>query len=407
VHFAYDTGLMRDSERARVMFVTSPRSIGADTFIHLLLLKHLSHAGHTLHAAGQAPGYGEREPAHALRALSAIPMLNMRAAHFGPSFTARTRPEQVKLAFRHAAPVAWSFAGLVRYIRKHRIQILHSSDRPRDALACVTLAAATGAKSLIHVHVKYGDWMSRGVKWALGRADALVGVSRFVAGSLVASGHSPARVHAVLNAIDISKWDGSTSPEPARHALGVKPDTPLIVSVARLFHWKGQSELIRALPEVKRAAPGVKLAIVGADYPAGSNTTQQLRQLAHGLGVADDVVFTGHREDIAALLAACDVFALPSFEEPFGLVYAEAMAMKRPVVALSNGGTPEVVEHEKSGLLSAPGDTAQLAHHLSRLLNDRALRVRFGTYGRAQVEARFSAQRMASDFSALYARLLA
>ena len=52
--------------------------------------------------------------------------------------------------------------------------------------------------------------------------------------------------------------------------------------------------------------------------------------------------------------AACDVFALPSFEEPFGLVFAEAMAMKRPVVALANGGTLEVVDHGRNGLLSAP-----------------------------------------------------
>ena len=78
-----------------------------------------------------------------------------------------------------------------------------------------------------------------------------------------------------------------------------------------------------------------------------------LREQARELGIEKNVIFTGPRSDIAELLAACDVFALPSFEEPFGLVFAEAMAMKRPVVALANGGTPEVVEHGKCGLLSS------------------------------------------------------
>ena len=113
------------------------------------------------------------------------------------------------------------------------------------------------------------------------------------------------------------------------------------------------------------------------------------------------------RSDIAALMAACDVFSLPSFEEPFGLVFAEAMAMKRPVVALTNGGTPEVVEHGKCGLLSPPGDIDALAANLLTLLDDAALRAQFGEYGRSRVEQHFTPQRMASDFAALYARMLA
>jgi glycosyltransferase involved in cell wall biosynthesis len=82
------------------------------------------------------------------------------------------------------------------------------------------------------------------------------------------------------------------------------------------------------------------------------------------------------------------------------------MAMKRPVVALTNGGTPEVVEHGKCGLLSAPGDIDALAANLLRLLDDPALRTQFGEYGRSRVEEQFTPQRMASDFAAVYARML-
>jgi glycosyltransferase involved in cell wall biosynthesis len=391
-------------DRPRVLFLSSPLTIGADTAIHLLLLRHLSQARIELHAAGQPSSRTQNAPAY--DALKAIAGVSLRPTHFGPSLFEHTRLEQLRGATQ-LLPAAASLLGLANYIRSQRIQILHATDRPRDAIACAALSALTGAKSIIHVHVKYGDWMSRGVKWALGRADAVVGVSQYVAQSLIESGRCrPERVHAVLNAIEPSRWDPSLSPLPGRASLGVAADVPLIVSVARLFHWKGHAELIRALALVKQQLPAVKLAIVGADYPEGSGTTRTLSALARELGVAENVIFTGQRRDVAALLAACDVFALPSFEEPFGLVFAEAMAMKRPVVALSNGGTPEVVDHGRSGLLSAPADIDGLALNLLALLRDPAQRAAFGEYGRQQVEQRFTPERLARDFEALYARMI-
>jgi glycosyltransferase involved in cell wall biosynthesis len=88
-------------------------------------------------------------------------------------------------------------------------------------------------------------------------------------------------------------------------------------------------------------------------------------------------------------------------------VFAEAMAMKRPVVALNDGGAPEVVEHGKCGLLSPPGDVDALAANLLRLLDDPALRSEFGEYGRSRVEQHFTPTRMASDFAEIYAHMLA
>lgn len=392
-------------DRARVLFISSPLAIGADTAIHLLLLRHLSRTRVDLHVAGQPGPRGENDPP-AYAALKDLAGVSLRPTDFGPSLSEQTYRERLSAASR-LLPAAASLIGLARYIRRHRIQLLHSTDRPRDAIACAVLAELTGAKSIIHVHVKYGEWMSRGVKWALGRADAVVGVSQYVAQSLRESGRCrPERVHAVLNAIEPGEWDSALSPLPGRESLGVSAHAPLLVSIARLFSWKGHAELIRALALVKRQLPDVKLAIVGADYPEGSGTTRELTALAHQLGVAGDVLFTGHRRDIARLLAACDVFALPSFEEPFGLVFAEAMAMERPVVALDNGGTPEVVDHGKSGLLSGPADIEGLAANLLTLLRDPAQRARFGAYGRQQVQQRFVPQRLANDFEELYQRML-
>jgi glycosyltransferase involved in cell wall biosynthesis len=387
-------------KRTRVLFINSALVGGADTWIHLLLLRHLSQDRFELHAAGQ-PG----SPAPAFDELRAIAGVALRPTNFGPSLWRRSNLQ--KLASIASAPsAAASVVGLAAYIRRHGIEILHSTDRPRDAIACVVLAALTGAKALIHAHVNYGDWMSRGVSWAFGRADAIVGVSSHTARTFVEAGYRRDRVHAVLNAIELSRWDPSLSSAPGRAALGVPDDAPLIVSVARLFPGKGHVELLGALALLKREYPNVRLAIVGSDYPADSGTTRMLSEHARKLGVGENVVFTGQRSDIPSLLAACDVFSLPSFEEPFGLVFAEAMAMKRPVVALTNGGTPEVVEHGKCGLLSPPGDIDALAANLLRMLSDPALRTRFGEYGRSRIEEHFTPQRMASDFAALYARML-
>jgi len=388
------------SKRTRLLFINSAPIAGADTWIHFLLLRNLPRERFELHGAGQ-PG----SPAPAFDELRSIPDVSLRPTNFGPSLWRRSKLQKLH-SIVDAVPAAASLFGLARYIRQHRIEILHSTDRPRDALACVVLAGLTGAKALIHAHVNYGDWMSRGVKWALGRADAIVGVSNYTARSFVEAGYRSDRVHAVLNAIDPTRWDPSLDPAPGRSNLSAPDGAPLIVSVARLFRWKGHFELISALALVRRQFPNVRLAIVGSDYPADSGTTQMLKEQARELGVGENVIFTGHRSDVGSLLAACDVFSLPSFEEPFGLVYAEAMAMKRPVVALNNGGTPEVVEHGKCGLLSPPGDIDTLAANLVRLLGDPALRAQFGEYGRARVMQHFTPQRLASDFSALYQRMV-
>jgi glycosyltransferase involved in cell wall biosynthesis len=389
------------NHRTRILFVNSALEIGADTSIHLLLLRNLSQDRHELHAAGQAG-----QPAPAYESLRAIPGIALRATYFGPSLWRQSKLQKLT-SLGNLVHASASLLGLAAYIRHHRIEILHSTDRPRDAIACGVLSILTGAKALIHVHVNYGEWMNRGVRWALGRADAIVGVSHHTARSFIDAGYRADRVHAVLNAIEPSRWDPSLDPALGRAALKVPDGAPLIVSVARLFRWKGHFELLRALTLVKRKYPNVRLAVVGSDYPADSGTTEMLKEHARELGIEENVMFTGQRSDVALLLAACDIFSLPSFEEPFGLVFAEAMAMKRPVVALDNGGTPEVVEHGKSGLLSPPGDIDALAANLLRLLEDPALRIKFGEYGRSRVEEYFTPQRLASDFAALYARMLA
>jgi glycosyltransferase involved in cell wall biosynthesis len=384
--------------------VSSPERFGADTFIHALIMRGLDRSRFDVHVACPAGTPGARTPA--FQALSAIPDLRLRPSDFGPSLSGRSPIEKAVLLLGGVPKLA-SFAGLARYVRQNRISVLHSTDRPRDAVSCALLGKLTGARSVIHVHVKCAGWMSRPARWAMDRVDALVGVSQFVARSLVECGYPAQKTHAVLNAIDPAAWDYRLDPGPVRRALGIPSHAPVVACVARLFRGKGQDDVIRALSLVRREFPDVRLLIIGEDDRQAMQTsfTAELKALARDLGLSDQVVFTGHRADMPALLAGCDVFALPSFEEPFGLVFLEALAMKKPVVALDNGGTPEVVEHGASGLLSAAGDQAALAANLLTLLRNPVLRARMGEYGRRQVETRFTPERMARDTEQVYAAL--
>ncbi len=383
--------------RVPVLFLNSPESFGADTWIQALLMRHLD-PRFEVHAA-----CAKDTPSWA--ALSAIPGVQLRPTRFGPSLTGRHS------IFSRAAfvlPAILDLPGLAGYVRKRGIRILHASDRPRDAITCAALAALTGARAVIHLHVKYDDWIRAPGRWALRRADALVGVSDFVSRSLVAKGYRPERVHTVLNAIDPEAWDFDCDPAPVRAELGLPLDAKVITCVSRLFHWKGHRELLRALALVRRELPEVRLLLVGAEdaVAGGPRYQEELEALAAQLELSAQVQFTGRRGDVARLMAAGDVFCLPSFEEPFGLVFAEAMAMRRPVVALDNGGTPEVVDHGRTGLLVAPGDIEALAGSLLRLLRDPALRAQMGDEGRRRVEALFSPPQLATAMAAVYDRVL-
>jgi glycosyltransferase involved in cell wall biosynthesis len=212
----------------------------------------------------------------------------------------------------------------------------------------------------------------------------------------------------VLNGLELSNWlDLDVDAAGVRREFAMTAEAPLLLTASRLFRAKGQHLILEALPAVKARFPDVKLLIVGRDDTragGGASYSAELTAMVSELGLGDNVVLTGWRSDLNALMAACDVFVMPSFEEPFGMVYVEAMALRRPVIALDNGGAREIVD-DGSGVLVPPGDVASLAEGIVRLLGDPDLRRRMGEHGRRRVIDEFSSVRMANDMAALYARL--
>jgi glycosyltransferase involved in cell wall biosynthesis len=392
------------ADKIGVLFLFAQQGFGADAAVHADIIRNLDRERFRIHVACTEGRDGTSQTFSVLRSLEGI---HLRPTHFAPSLGQRGLQDLLGGA-RSFAAFSADFLALHRYVVRERIHIVHSSDRPRDSAYNVALTKLGAARSVVHVHVKWSNDYSALARWGVRNADAIFSISQYVTATLLGMNVPARKIHTILNGIDPARWDPTLDRNEVRRELGVPSDTLLLASVSRLFSWKGQRELLRALALVRAEAPNVHLLIVGADSreAEGGSFSDELKALAANLGISKHVTFTGARSDIPRIMAACDVFTLASFEEPFGLVFLEAMVMQRPVVAIDNGGTPEVVEHGQTGLLSPPWDVPALAANILTLLRDPELRRSMGERGRERVNQHFTAQRMAQDAARAYEAVL-
>jgi glycosyltransferase involved in cell wall biosynthesis len=389
-----------------VLFLQSQAFFGADSAVQAQLMRHLDRRDVEVHCACTATEADDPRMT-AARRIKEIPDLHVRMTDFGHSMYGRPLSVRVKGGVAAMAAGAHGL-GLIRYMKREHIRIVHGTEKPRDAFGGVWLARLAGAKSVIHMHVGYGEWLNPRVRWALGTADAIVGVSHFVAQGLIAAGYRADRVFAVHNSLDLTDetWHRLADRASVRASLGIDANAPVIVIASRLFRWKGHHDLVDALATMRTDVPEVRLVIVGEDdpraNPGGGSYRMQLASRIAELGLERHVIFTGFRTDVADLMAAADVFSQPSAEEPFGMVYLEAMAARRPVVAYRSGGAPEVVVDGETGFLVDRGDISALASSLLRLLRDADLRRKFGEAGRRRVELVFPPSRSAAAMLEVY-----
>jgi len=393
--------------KINVLFMQSQHYFGSDSMIHSLIMRHLDRSRVSVHVACNVGSMDDKSPS--FRALEAIPDVLLRPTEFGPSVNGQTR-SRVARDFLRAPPTLLSLTSLAAYAKKHQIDVVHGTEKPRDAFYGLLIGRLVGARCITYLHVKVEDWISPLVRWAMKHDDALIGVSRFVAESAIAKGYPAEKTHHVLNALDTSRWNEAVDGSAVRAELGIAPHVPLMAIISRLFPWKGHTDLLKALPKVKESVPEFKLLIVGEDdpraTPGGGSYMAELEALTRELGLLDQVVFTGFRSDIPQLLAASDVFAMPTFEEPCAVAFLEAMPMRKPIVALDSGGTPELVERGRAGLLSPPGDIDALAANLVAVLRDPDLRARMGEHGRQRVQDFLNPRRLANEIEQVYRRVL-
>ncbi|TMB54474.1 MAG: glycosyltransferase, partial [Chloroflexi bacterium] len=229
--------------------------------------------------------------------------------------------------------------------------------------------------------------------------DRLIVPSAAILAKVRHEGRGAARFSVIPNGVDLARFALPPGKCSVRDEYGIPADAPLLGVVARLEPEKGHRYLIEAMPAILRGAPDAWLLIVGE-----GSLEDELRSFARSLAAParDRIVFTGRREDVAAVTAELDVAVLPSPREAQGISILEAMARGRPVVASAVGGIPEVLTNGLDGLLVPPADPAALASACLRLARSPALRRSLGEAGRATVAARFSLDAMVRSVEAVY-----
>jgi glycosyltransferase involved in cell wall biosynthesis len=212
------------------------------------------------------------------------------------------------------------------------------------------------------------------------RADRVVVPSRYSAAVAHHAYGVPAeRLAVVPEPIDLAEWR-------RRFAAVARPSRrqPTVLCVARMYPRKRVEDLLHAAAILRERIPAVRVRIVGKGPESG-----RLRALHAALGLGESVTFLGDitRQALAVEYVGADCFCLPTVQEGFGLVFAEAMAAGLAVVACRAAAVPEIVEDRRTGLLVNPRSPEELSMALETLLTNPGLRADFGAAGAVRVAA--------------------
>ncbi|MGC1485286.1 MAG: glycosyltransferase [Candidatus Acidiferrum sp.] len=223
---------------------------------------------------------------------------------------------------------------------------------------------------------------------ALRRANVVFVPSKDTANHVVEQQVRKERIHVLPWALDPEFGAIPANGPPGKLPHGY-PEGRVILTVGRWLaneRYKGMDTLITALPRLLTRWPELQLLAVG-----DGDDRAWLEDLAEKNGVNRHVHFLSgvSNEELRTCYEACEMFALPSRGEGFGLVYLEAMAHGKPVIGGAHGGAPEVIEDGVTGYLVAHGDAPQLATSIETLLSDPAMAQKMGARGRQRVERDF------------------
>jgi len=297
-------------------------------------------------------------------------------------------------------------AELVDAVRRLQPAHLHAHFATWGARAAQLAGTSTGIPYSFTAHARdiYGDNVDRAaLVERIAGARFVVTVTEFNRRHLVAlmdDAGARGRVVRIYNGVDLDRL----APR------GVERDRDLVVGVGRLIEKKGFHELVAAIDTVRRSRPAVRCVVVGEGPDRAALEAQIVER-----GLEQHVSLPGamRQQEIATLVERAAVFALPCVVAADGDVDAlptvilEAMALGTPVVSTAISGIPEMVEHERSGLLVGERDTRALAAALTRLLDDHGERARFSQAGRAIARERFDLRRNVAELHSLFGEAVA
>ncbi len=238
-------------------------------------------------------------------------------------------------------------------------------------------------------------WYDDGDPWRISElerygtycANDVIAVSNYLKAEIMNLYQCPEwKTHAVYNGVNFHAFDGFVDAGGIKQRYGIAPLEPTILFVGRATIQKGPDILLEAIPSILVNNPNTKFV-----YAADGDMLSQLKWRAGELGITDSVRFLGQvpRAEFIDLMRGCDIVAVPSRNEPFGIVVLEAWAAGKPVVSTKNGGPDEFVDHDYNGL-KIFDNPESVAWGVGTLLGDMEHARWLGANGRNKVESEFS-----------------
>ena len=290
---------------------------------------------------------------------------------------------------------------LAAALRRHRIDVVHSHEFTM-AWCGAWAARRAGLPHLITMHG--GRYYAQRFRRRLALRTAIAFSRQLVAVSdPLAAGLSRdlwvrrARIITIANGVRFTPAARST----LRAELALSDADRLAVAVGNLYPVKGHTHLLEALAQLRSTHPQLHVALAGRGKLAAA-----LEARARDLGLGGRVHFLGLRQDVANVLAAADVFVLPSLSEGLPLALLEAMFASRPIVASDVGDVPVALAGGAAGLLVPPGDATALARAIDRLLTQPFEAQRLGSSAQARAAAEYGIERMVRRYAGLYQGML-
>lgn len=296
----------------------------------------------------------------------------------------------------------WPFADLQaarKWIRSEGIDVIHTHMSRAHSFG-VLLKWLTGVPVVATAHNRYVQ-----LHWPFN--DFVIANSRATEAYHRRHNRVPAdRIQTIHCFVDVERFSqaGERDRRAIRTELRQTRDEFVVGVIGEVIARKGQLHLAQALPELARRIPELRVVLIGR-FHRSEKYVRRMRRIQTRHGLYRRVRWLGRRSNVHQHMAAMDVVLVPSTEEPFGLVAVEAQLAGTPVIATRVGGLPEIVQHERNGLLIPSGDPVALAAAVERIYRDRLLRENLVRQGREDAMTRFAPQRLTREVVAIYERL--
>ena len=292
-----------------------------------------------------------------------------------------------------------------RLIKSEKIDIVHCHQYSPYSYG-VLAALFTGIPVIFTEHGRFYPDFSTTKRKLLNpllqlRTKAITAISAATKDALVTFENlSAGKIEVIYNGIADLTENFCTEQQALRSTLGLKQGDIVFGTISRLDPIKNQTMMLKAFDKARNSQKNLKLLIVG-DGPE----MDTLQALTDSLQLQGEVIFTGFQSNPQAYLSLMDVFLLPSLSEGTSMTLLEAMSFSKPSIATAVGGTPEIIEDRKTGLLTENKDETALCEAMTTLAKNESLRFQYGKNARKSYEARFTLPAMTHAYEALYQRI--